>query len=51
LCSWGPPDDGRSIEAPGTLIKKAVINGVQKGCGGKGSVFVFASGNGAGSDD
>ncbi|KAH7317982.1 peptidase S8/S53 domain-containing protein [Rhizoctonia solani] len=50
-CSWGPPDDGRSMEAPGTLIEKAVVNGVQKGRGGKGSVFVFASGNGAGSDD
>ena len=50
-CSWGPPDDGRSMEAPGSLIEKAVLNGVQKGRGGKGSVFVFASGNGAGSDD
>ncbi|KAF8599032.1 hypothetical protein BDV93DRAFT_609480 [Ceratobasidium sp. AG-I] len=50
-CSWGPPDDGRSMEAPGSLIEKAVLNGVQKGRGGLGSVFVFASGNGAGSDD
>ncbi|QRV99821.1 protease KEX1 [Ceratobasidium sp. AG-Ba] len=50
-CSWGPPDDGRSMEAPSSLIEKAVLNGVQKGRGGKGSVFVFASGNGAGSDD
>ncbi|KAG8725276.1 pheromone processing endoprotease [Ceratobasidium sp. 395] len=50
-CSWGPPDDGRSMEAPSSLIEKAVVNGVQKGRGGKGSVFVFASGNGAGSDD
>ncbi|KAG8793900.1 pheromone processing endoprotease [Ceratobasidium sp. 428] len=42
---------GRSTEAPGSLVEKAVANGVQKGGGGKGSVFVFASGNGAGSDD
>jgi len=46
-CSWGPPDDGQSMEAPGYIIQKAVINGIQNGRGGKGSVFVFASGNGA----
>lgn len=50
-CSWGPPDDGRSMEAPDGLILKALVNGVQKGRGGKGSVFVFAAGNGGGSDD
>lgn len=50
-CSWGPPDDGRSMEAPGLLIKKAMLNGIQNGRGGKGSIFVFASGNGAGSGD
>ncbi|KAL4077277.1 peptidase S8/S53 domain-containing protein [Scleroderma yunnanense] len=46
-CSWGPPDDGKSMEAPGYIIQKAVVNGIQNGRGGKGSVFVFASGNGA----
>jgi kexin len=50
-CSWGPPDDGRTMDAPGILIKKAMVNGVQKGRDGKGSVFVFASGNGAASQD
>lgn len=50
-CSWGPPDDGRSMEAPDGLILKAMVNGVQKGRDGKGSVFVFAAGNGGGSDD
>ncbi|WAQ86928.1 hypothetical protein PtA15_7A657 [Puccinia triticina] len=45
-CSWGPPDDGKSMEAPSRLIFKAMLNGIQKGRGGKGSVFVFASGNG-----
>ncbi|OBZ65694.1 Protease KEX1 [Grifola frondosa] len=50
-CSWGPPDDGRSMEGPGYLIKKAMVNGVQNGRGGKGSVFVFASGNGGRSGD
>ncbi|KAG9246517.1 peptidase S8/S53 domain-containing protein [Calycina marina] len=46
-CSWGPPDDGRSMDAPGILIKKAMLNAVQNGRGGKGSIYVFASGNGA----
>lgn len=50
-CSWGPPDNGRSMEGPSYLIKKAVINGINNGRGGKGSIFVFASGNGAGHGD
>ncbi|KAK5948259.1 pheromone processing endoprotease [Knufia fluminis] len=50
-CSWGPPDDGQTMEAPGVLIKKAMVNGVQKGRDGKGSIFVFAAGNGAAKDD
>lgn len=50
-CSWGPPDDGKSMDAPGILIKKAMLNGVQKGRGDKGSIYVFASGNGAASED
>lgn len=50
-CSWGPPDDGRAMDAPSTLIKRAILNGIQNGRGGKGSVFVFAAGNGAASDD
>lgn len=50
-CSWGPPDDGRSMEGPSYLITKAVVNGVQNGRGGKGSIYVFASGNGAAHGD
>ncbi|KIJ69114.1 hypothetical protein HYDPIDRAFT_79892 [Hydnomerulius pinastri MD-312] len=50
-CSWGPPDDGKSMEGPGYLIQKAVVNGIQNGRDGKGSIFVFASGNGAGFSD
>ncbi|KAI8626738.1 peptidase S8/S53 domain-containing protein [Xylariaceae sp. FL1651] len=50
-CSWGPPDDGRSMDAPNLLIKKAILNGVQKGRNGLGSIYVFATGNGAPSDD
>ena len=50
-CSWGPPDDGQSMDAPGILIKRAMLNAVQKGRGGLGSIYVFASGNGAGNGD
>ncbi|GAB1310004.1 pheromone processing endoprotease [Madurella fahalii] len=50
-CSWGPPDDGRSMDAPGILIRRAMLNAVQNGRGGLGSIYVFASGNGAQNDD
>lgn len=35
------------ILGPGYLIKKAVVNGISNGRDGKGSIFVFASGNGS----
>lgn len=50
-CSWGPPDDGRAMDEPGILIKRAIVNGINKGRRGLGSVFVFATGNGASSGD
>ncbi|CDZ97435.1 kex protein [Phaffia rhodozyma] len=50
-CSWGPPDDGKNMDAPVGLILKALVNGATNGRDGKGSVFVFAAGNGGGMDD
>ena len=50
-CSWGPPDDGKSMDAPGILIRKAVVNAIQNGRQGKGNIYVFAAGNGRGSGD
>ncbi|EUC35969.1 hypothetical protein COCCADRAFT_34558 [Bipolaris zeicola 26-R-13] len=50
-CSWGPPDDGKTMQAPGILIEKAMVNAVQNGRGGKGNIYVFAAGNGAASGD
>ena len=50
-CSWGPPDDGRSMDAPGLLIRRAMLNAVQNGRNGLGSIYVFASGNGAANED
>ncbi|EAU87978.1 kex protein [Coprinopsis cinerea okayama7 len=46
-CSWGPRDDGTKMQTPPYIVRKAVLNGINKGRGGKGSIFVFASGNGA----
>ncbi|KAI9662864.1 MAG: pheromone processing endoprotease [Bathelium mastoideum] len=50
-CSWGPPDDGRSMDAPGILIRRAMVTAIQQGRGGLGTIYVFAAGNGAASDD
>lgn len=50
-CSWGPPDDGRSMEAPDVLIRRAMLQSVQRGRDGLGSIYVFASGNGAANGD
>ncbi|KAJ3001946.1 UNVERIFIED_CONTAM: pheromone processing endoprotease [Siphonaria sp. JEL0065] len=50
-CSWGPTDDGRTLEAPSTLVAEAFVNGITNGRGGLGSIFVFASGNGGLSQD
>ncbi|KAL8706731.1 MAG: hypothetical protein Q9201_000256 [Fulgogasparrea decipioides] len=50
-CSWGPPDDGRSMDAPGILIRRAMVNAIQNGRQGKGNIYVFAAGNGAGAGD
>ena len=44
--SWGPEDDGKTVDGPGPLAKKAFVNGVKKGRQGKGSIFIWASGNG-----
>ncbi|KAF2790950.1 hypothetical protein K505DRAFT_250098 [Melanomma pulvis-pyrius CBS 109.77] len=50
-CSWGPPDDGKTMQAPGLLIEKGMVTAVQEGRGGKGSIYVFAAGNGAMNED
>ena len=44
--SWGPDDDGRTVDGPGPLAKLALQDGALKGRNGKGSIFVWASGNG-----
>ncbi|XP_022901690.1 proprotein convertase subtilisin/kexin type 4-like isoform X1 [Onthophagus taurus] len=44
--SWGPDDDGKTVDGPGELATRAFIEGVTKGRNGKGSIFIWASGNG-----
>jgi proprotein convertase subtilisin/kexin type 2 len=48
---WGVLDTGRDVDGPGTLTRRAINDGVSKGRNGKGSMFVFANGNGGSSDD
>ncbi|EFX76306.1 hypothetical protein DAPPUDRAFT_306271 [Daphnia pulex] len=44
--SWGPDDDGKTVDGPGELATRAFLEGIRKGRNGKGSIFVWASGNG-----
>ncbi|KAJ2115400.1 pheromone processing endoprotease [Coemansia sp. RSA 922] len=45
-CSWGPNDDGATVQGPDQHIEDAFVNGVENGRSGLGSIFVFATGNG-----
>ncbi|KAH9499166.1 hypothetical protein Btru_004327 [Bulinus truncatus] len=49
--SWGPDDDGRVVDGPATLARKAFYDGITKGRNGLGSIFVWASGNGGRDSD
>ncbi|BFY97735.1 hypothetical protein BsWGS_00774 [Bradybaena similaris] len=49
--SWGPDDDGRTVDGPATLARKAFYDGITKGRGSLGSIFVWASGNGGRDSD
>uniref|UniRef100_UPI0037E727F9 furin (paired basic amino acid cleaving enzyme) a n=1 Tax=Semicossyphus pulcher TaxID=241346 RepID=UPI0037E727F9 len=44
--SWGPEDDGKTVDGPAKLAKEAFLHGVTEGRSGLGSIFVWASGNG-----
>jgi autotransporter-associated beta strand protein len=49
--SWGPNDDGMTLEAPGPLTRAALANAVSTGRGGLGSIYVWAAGNGLDAND
>ncbi|TMS10954.1 Proprotein convertase subtilisin/kexin type 4, partial [Larimichthys crocea] len=46
VCSWGPRDNGAEMDGPHSLTEQALRLGTHKGRGGKGSIFVWAAGNG-----
>lgn len=50
-CSWGPDDDGKTVDGPHQLGKAALQHGVMAGRQGFGSIFVVASGNGGQHND
>ncbi|MCS5534846.1 MAG: S8 family serine peptidase, partial [Candidatus Poseidoniales archaeon] len=49
--SWGPSDDGSTLEAPGPLTIAAFEDDVANGRGGLGNIITWAAGNGLDSDD
>ncbi|MBB5351574.1 subtilisin-like proprotein convertase family protein [Haloferula luteola] len=49
--SWGPADDGVTLEAPGPLTRAAFANAAENGRGGLGTIFVWAAGNGLEAND
>uniref|UniRef100_A0A8C6MHF3 Furin (paired basic amino acid cleaving enzyme) b n=1 Tax=Nothobranchius furzeri TaxID=105023 RepID=A0A8C6MHF3_NOTFU len=49
--SWGPEDDGKSLDGPAKMAKEAFLQGITKGRSGLGSIFVWASGNGGREQD
>ncbi|MEA1052544.1 S8 family serine peptidase [Lamprobacter modestohalophilus] len=49
--SWGPDDTGMTLEGPSTLTLATFEGATKSGRGGKGTVFVWAGGNGAQNND
>ena len=49
--SWGPSDTGTILEAPGPLTRAAFKNAAETGRGGKGTIFMWAGGNGLDAND
>ncbi|MEK7953715.1 S8 family serine peptidase [Luteolibacter soli] len=44
--SWGPNDDGATLEGPGALTKAALATATSSGRGGLGTIILWAGGNG-----
>ena len=49
--SWGPTDDGKTVDGPRRATLKAMHAGVTKGRNGLGSIYIWASGDGGSNDD
>ena len=50
-CSWGPADDGKALDGPPKLVLRSFIEGLMSGRQGRGSLYVFAAGNGKAIDN
>ena len=49
--SWGPDDTGNALEAPGPLTKAALQRAAETGRSGRGSISMWAGGNGLDAND
>lgn len=49
--SWGPTDDGKTVDGPRNATMRAIVKGVNEGRNGLGNIFVWASGDGGDDDD
>lgn len=49
--SWGPTDDGKTVDGPRHTTMKSIVKGINEGRHGKGSIYVWASGDGGDNDD
>lgn len=49
--SWGPSDDGMTVDGPKRLAVEALEKGIFEGRKGKGVIYVWASGNGGSKGD
>lgn len=50
-CSWGPKDDGQTLDGPDPYALAALLRGVLFGRQGLGSIYLVAAGNGGASQD
>ncbi|KAG8036772.1 hypothetical protein G9C98_004094 [Cotesia typhae] len=49
--SWGPTDDGKTVDGPRNATMRAIVRGVNEGRRGLGNIYVWASGDGGEEDD
>lgn len=49
--SWGPTDDGKTVDGPRNATMRAIVQGVNEGRQGLGNIYVWASGDGGEDDD
>lgn len=50
-CSWGPEDSGTHLEGPGPITNEVLYKNYKRGRHGKGSIYVWAGGNGRDNKD